>query len=69
MRMCIFLVMKEHDLKTNRLELKNFFSGYNNYKNLIVSEYKTELVMFFDKFFYRKNLFDTFKEKSEGVVG
>jgi len=63
--MCIFLVMKEHDLKTNRLELKNFFSGYNNYKNLIVSEYKTELVMFFDKFFYRKNLFDTFKEKSD----
>ncbi len=52
-------------METYKLELEDFFIGYDKYKNLIASEYKFELEIFFDKFTYHRKLFKIFKEESD----
>ncbi len=46
-------------------ELKDFFVGYDEHKKLIISKSESELEKFFDKYSYRRKLFQTFKEEAD----
>jgi len=47
----------------NITELKEFFDKYTEFKKTLISDYEQKLDLFFNKFSYRKKLFQDFQEE------